>query len=473
MIEIWAIAPGNLPADLGPFTRARHWLADQGLPSTFFLGPPPPPAHVDPLTIDGSRATIRVHGHLQHARRFGDAHATLPEIQAAVDAAAEHPDVDHVLFDVRSPGGEASGLPDVYQAVRRLDERKPTVAYIRGIGGSGAYYIASATGGVYCEPMALVGCLGVLIVVRDRSGLLKEIGVDELRLTSDGAELKAAGLDDPEYVASLKAQANTTNSVFKADVAAARGWSEEVAARLFNGASHVGARAAELGLVDGVATWHDFARDVLPQLTPRRTSMDPEDTPAAPDTATPSTDDPTPAASTPDVEIGEAIDRFAAAAQLSTSAAARLAATAREELLGEARRQLQDVAPAILRAGAADALAFVLAAEADRNLAAAELPETVRALAAPGVTVASFAMTAPEGEAEAPRASAVLAAALRDSATLLERFSALDVDDEDDSAPKAQRVTGVEAEVLRELGIDEKTTAELDRELEALMGDRR
>ena len=50
-----------------------------------------------------------------------------------------------VLVEIDSPGGTTSGSERLYQALRRLSAKKPTVAVVRGLAASGAYIAAIGT----------------------------------------------------------------------------------------------------------------------------------------------------------------------------------------------------------------------------------------------------------------------------------------------------------------------------------------
>ena len=69
-----------------------------------------------------------------------------------------------MLFEIDSPGGTAIASEQLYVAVRRLAACKPVVAWIKGVGASGAYFLACAATRVLAFPSALVGSIGVISV---------------------------------------------------------------------------------------------------------------------------------------------------------------------------------------------------------------------------------------------------------------------------------------------------------------------
>ena len=69
-----------------------------------------------------------------------------------------------MLLEIDSPGGTAIASEQLYVAVRRLAARKPVVAWIKGTGASGAYFLACGATRVLAFPSAIVGSIGVISV---------------------------------------------------------------------------------------------------------------------------------------------------------------------------------------------------------------------------------------------------------------------------------------------------------------------
>ena len=82
-----------------------------------------------------------------------------------------------LLLDIDSPGGSASGSELLYRSLLRVAERKPVVAYIRGLGASGGYYLGCAASKIVALPTALVGSIGVIYLRPVLEQLLGKAGV--------------------------------------------------------------------------------------------------------------------------------------------------------------------------------------------------------------------------------------------------------------------------------------------------------
>ena len=61
--------------------------------------------------------------------------------------------------------------------MQRVANRKPVVAYIRGVGASGAYLLSCPAAKIISLPSALVGSIGVLYVRPALQNLLERFGI--------------------------------------------------------------------------------------------------------------------------------------------------------------------------------------------------------------------------------------------------------------------------------------------------------
>jgi protease-4 len=82
-----------------------------------------------------------------------------------------------VVLDIDSPGGAAPVADYLYTELRKLAERKPVVAFIRGIGASGGYFLAVGARRIVATRASLVGSIGVITIRPVAEELLGKIGV--------------------------------------------------------------------------------------------------------------------------------------------------------------------------------------------------------------------------------------------------------------------------------------------------------
>jgi protease IV len=159
-----------------------------------------------------------------------------------------------VLLDISSGGGESVASTDLYLAVKRLNEAKPVVASIGGIGASGAYLAALGARKIYAYPESLVGSIGVIfpqVAVRE---LVRRLGIS-VDLLHVGAHKDAYQGYRPlseEERGKLLAVAHEVYDGFVAVTAEARHRPVDEIRALATGEIWTGTRAVALGLVDAI-----------------------------------------------------------------------------------------------------------------------------------------------------------------------------------------------------------------------------
>ncbi len=180
-----------------------------------------------------------------------------------------------MLLDIDSPGGSVSASEDLYLKVRRLREKKPVVAFIRGTGASGSYMVACAASRIVALPSALVGSIGVISMRPVADQLLERLGVSVS--VSKSGPLKDMGAfyrpPTDEEQDKLQGIIDELFETFVERVAEARGMDMEQAHRYATGEVYTATRGKELGLVDELMDYDD-AVDAAAELggVPRRIS---------------------------------------------------------------------------------------------------------------------------------------------------------------------------------------------------------
>lgn len=95
----------------------------------------------------------------------------------ALKALRENDRVRAVVLDIDSPGGSATVTDYLYIEIRKLALKKPVVAFIRGIGASGSYFLAVGATRIIATRSSLVGSIGVSTIRPVAEELLNKIGV--------------------------------------------------------------------------------------------------------------------------------------------------------------------------------------------------------------------------------------------------------------------------------------------------------
>ena len=164
-----------------------------------------------------------------------------------------------VLLDIDSPGGSAAGSEALHRSIERVAESKPVIAYVRGIGASGGYYLCCAASQVYALPTALVGSIGVIYLRPVLEQLLGRAGI-EFSLFKGGKYKDMTGFwRSPTSEESERFQSliDEIYDNFVQVVTKGRSLPEETVRELATGEVLTGQRAAEVGLLDHIGDYTD------------------------------------------------------------------------------------------------------------------------------------------------------------------------------------------------------------------------
>ena len=167
---------------------------------------------------------------------------------------AEDSTVRGVLLDVDSPGGGATESEQLHASVRRLAATKPVVAYVRGTGASGAYFLACGATRILAFPSAIVGSIGVISMRPIIVDTLRHIGASVLVTKTGPFKDLGAPWREPTEAERAKEQSlvDAVFRRFKAAVGSARQLDDDALARVTTGEVWLAEEAVALGLVDGV-----------------------------------------------------------------------------------------------------------------------------------------------------------------------------------------------------------------------------
>lgn len=190
------------------------------------------------------------------------------DVLGALSQAKRNHRIRGVLLDIDSPGGGATASEAIYMAVRRLAAEKPVVAWIRGVGGSGAYFAACGATRILTFPSAIVGSIGVLSVRPILADALQRIGA-QVMVTTTGPWKDLGAPWRPPNDADRAKERELVEAIFGRfvhAVASARRLDGERLTRVTTGEIWLGAQALDLGLVDGICDDEDAALATLQEM---------------------------------------------------------------------------------------------------------------------------------------------------------------------------------------------------------------
>jgi len=176
------------------------------------------------------------------------------DLQQAVD----NPEVQSIVLDINSPGGNVAGATEFARQVLAARTKKPIYAHAQHQACSAAYWLASCATEVIATPSASVGSIGVFALYDDVSAALEKLGVK--RQVFAAGRYKAEGVDGgpltDEAKAYLKARVDGAYGRFIGDVAKGRGLSTgEVRTSFGEGRAVDADEALALGMIDRIDTF--------------------------------------------------------------------------------------------------------------------------------------------------------------------------------------------------------------------------
>jgi signal peptide peptidase SppA len=208
---------------------------------------------------DGSVCIVSVCGPLDH--HPSGVFDSYDEIAQRVEEAFTCEDVRSVILKFDSPGGDAYGATQTAKKIRRLasETKKNLYAYSNECMASAAYELGCVADEVWLPSTGVVGSVGVISILEDRTAANKKAGLAVTLITTGKA--KADRRPDrvltDEIVARAQDQVDTLGEVFFRLVSKHRGISVEQVAKLEAGVFY-GKDAIKAGLADGVADWDQF-----------------------------------------------------------------------------------------------------------------------------------------------------------------------------------------------------------------------
>ncbi|MEU4740027.1 S49 family peptidase [Actinosynnema sp. NPDC023658] len=183
----------------------------------------------------------------------------LQNVESALTRAFDHDRLVAVALLINSPGGAPTQSALVAERIRELAAKKkvPVLAFCEDLAASGGYWLACAGDEVYAHGTSLVGSIGVVSAGFGLNGLIERYGV-ERRVHTAGdnkVRLDPFSPEKPEDVEWLKGLQAQLHEQFAEWVRERRGVKLKATDdELFNGEVWTGAKAVELGLVDGIGT---------------------------------------------------------------------------------------------------------------------------------------------------------------------------------------------------------------------------
>jgi len=191
---------------------------------------------------------------------------TLNSVGAVLETAFKSRHAKAVVLAINSPGGSPVQSNLIYTRIRALAKQHelPVYVFCEDVAASGGYWLACAGDEIYADSNSIIGSIGVIAAGFGFTGLIKKIGVDRRVYTAGESKnildpFKAENAGDIKRLKSLQKEIHES---FKALVIKSRGDILKAAERkLFSGEFWTGAKALELGLIDGIGDMRAIMRE--------------------------------------------------------------------------------------------------------------------------------------------------------------------------------------------------------------------
>ncbi len=167
-------------------------------------------------------------------------------------------DIKAVVVRIDSPGGAVAPSQEIYDELRRLSAKKPTVCSMGNLAASGGFYVAMGCSKIVAEPGTLTGSIGVISQFVNVRGLVERLDlrfetIKSGKLKDLGSPFRDMTADDRAY---WQAVTDRIFEQFLGAVVAARHLPEAKVRAVADGRVLTGEDAQRLGLVDQLGNFY-------------------------------------------------------------------------------------------------------------------------------------------------------------------------------------------------------------------------
>lgn len=210
---------------------------------------------VDVESLGGNVALVPIDGVIvgsEDSSFLFESATNSPETIEFIEKADKNPNIRAIILEINSPGGSAVASEEIANAVKKTN--KTTVAWIREVGASGAYWIASSADYAIANRVSITGSIGVIASYLEFPGLLEKYNITYQRLVSGkykdiGSPFKEMTSEEKEV---FQQNLDEIRDYFVTEVAKNRNLNRKDVDKIANGLFYLGAQAKELGLIDEI-----------------------------------------------------------------------------------------------------------------------------------------------------------------------------------------------------------------------------
>jgi len=167
-----------------------------------------------------------------------------------IEKANSNPAIKAIVLEINSGGGAPVATEEIANALAKTNKTK--VAWIREIGASGAYWIATECDAIVASRMSVTGSVGVLGSYLDFSGFIERYNITYQKLTGGKYKDMQAPFRElrPDERRLAQERIDLLHDIFIEQVSDKRGIGKADMHKIATGIYFLGEQAKDLGLVD-------------------------------------------------------------------------------------------------------------------------------------------------------------------------------------------------------------------------------
>jgi protease-4 len=191
-------------------------------------------------------------------------------IVEAIREAEKDSTVKAIVLRVDSPGGSALASDLIWNELKR--SKKPVIASMADVAGSGGYYICMSAKKIYAEPGTITGSIGVVSGKLALRGLWDKAGI-KTEVLARGANSGILSTEEPFSPSEKKRMTELMQDIYdqfvdkalEGRVKAGQKMTRDELLKLAGGRIYTGRQAKELGIIDEVGTLEDAITEAAKQ----------------------------------------------------------------------------------------------------------------------------------------------------------------------------------------------------------------
>lgn len=217
----------------------------------------------DDFVISSGVARVPIHGLMTKRTFWWSSRLTTDRLTEIIRTLADRPDIEHIVLDIDSGGGQVSGTEQLAETIFAARETTNVIAVVNEFAASAALWVAAAADHIVIPPSAEIGSLGVYTLHFNDDDFLKEFGFEKTVIFAG----KYKAIHERKLTKDLKQHEQTIidglYSQFVDSVAKYRGVSSQhVLDTWADARCFLGTEAVSNGLADELGTLSDVLESV-------------------------------------------------------------------------------------------------------------------------------------------------------------------------------------------------------------------